>query len=50
MSDIICSDNSLLALISAGAKRPSFKEMNSQDTVLKKIFDSLVLFTSNGMK
>jgi len=47
MSDIICSDSSLLALITAGARRPSFKEMNSQDTVLKKIFDSLVLFTSN---
>ena len=50
LSEIICSDSSLLALISAGTKRPSYKEKDSQDIVLKKIFDSLVVFTSNGME
>lgn len=47
LSDQICQEKCLLTIMDAAEARPSFKESKDTDKVLKKIVDSLVLYTSN---
>ena len=44
----MCSEKCLMTLITAGKSRDSFNKQDIADDVLKKIFDTIVLFTSNG--
>eukprot|EP00794_Sanderia_malayensis_P017669 gene17669-19431_t len=47
LSDEVCKEKSLLVIMDAAESRPNFNETDNGDKVLKKIIDSLVLFTSN---
>ncbi len=48
LADLICAEESLQLMMDAAEALPGFQQTKDSDKILKKIVDSLVLYTSNG--